>query len=148
MWNANVIGKWILQEEGGYVDNPADAGGETKYGIAKAYHPNVDIKNLTLDEALAIYKQQYWNVFDLDNMPLFIAIAIFDTAVNMGGNYTAKMMDKYGKLLSNPTNFLCAVMAQRLQDYSTFRDWDTFGKGWVNRIVHLMQLISALPKST
>ncbi len=148
MWNANVIGKWILQAEGGYVNIPNDPGGETKYGIAKASHPNVDIKNLTLDEALAIYKQQYWNPFDLDNMPLYIAIAIFDTAVNMGGNYTAKMMDKYGKLLSNPTNFLCAIMAQRLQDYAMFRNWNTFGKGWVNRIAHLMQLIAALPKNS
>ena len=35
---------WILQTEGGYVNDPADPGGETKYGISKKAYPTVDIK--------------------------------------------------------------------------------------------------------
>jgi Glycosyl hydrolase 108/N-acetylmuramoyl-L-alanine amidase len=46
--------------EGGYVNNPADPGGETKFGICKRYHPDVDIKNLSREGAMAIYAREYW----------------------------------------------------------------------------------------
>ena len=36
----------VLEHEGGYVNDPDDAGGETKYGIAKRWYPDVDIKIL------------------------------------------------------------------------------------------------------
>lgn len=38
-----------------------DAGGVTKFGIAKAGHPDVDIPSLTLEQAVAIYKNDYWD---------------------------------------------------------------------------------------
>ena len=41
----------VLEHEGGYVNDPDDAGGETKYGIAKRWYPDVDIKNLTKEQA-------------------------------------------------------------------------------------------------
>ena len=41
----------VLEHEGGYVNDPDDAGGETKYGIAKRWYPSVDIKNLTKEQA-------------------------------------------------------------------------------------------------
>ena len=50
----------ILKNEGGYVNNPSDPGGETKYGIAKADYPSVDIANLTIEEATAIYLRDFW----------------------------------------------------------------------------------------
>lgn len=50
----------VLKHEGGYVNNPNDPGGETKYGISKAQYPNVDIKNLSLDAAKRIYYEDYW----------------------------------------------------------------------------------------
>ena len=37
----------VLEHEGGYVNDPYDKGGETKFGIAKRWYPDVDIKNLT-----------------------------------------------------------------------------------------------------
>ena len=47
----NEIIEVVLEHEGGYVNDPDDAGGETKYGIAKRWYPNVDIKNLTKEVA-------------------------------------------------------------------------------------------------
>lgn len=44
-----------IEFEGGYVNNPSDIGGETKFGISKKFHPDVDIKNLTKDDAVRIY---------------------------------------------------------------------------------------------
>ena len=41
----------VLEHEGGYVNDPKDLGGETKYGITKRFYPDVDIKNLTKEDA-------------------------------------------------------------------------------------------------
>ena len=49
-----------LQHEGGYVNDPADPGGETRYGISKRAFPQVDVKTLTLQQAKALYKVFYW----------------------------------------------------------------------------------------
>lgn len=70
--------------EGGYVNDPNDPGGETKYGISKRSYPEVDIKNLTLAEAKVIYRKDFWNKLKLDKVDnIQIAGEIFDTAVNM-----------------------------------------------------------------
>ena len=45
----------VIEHEGGYVNDPDDPGGETKYGIAKKSNPDVDIANLTIEEAKKIY---------------------------------------------------------------------------------------------
>ena len=41
----------VLEHEGGYVNDPADAGGETRYGISKRAYPDENIKELTVDRA-------------------------------------------------------------------------------------------------
>ena len=43
----NKIIEVVIKHEGGYVNDPNDLGGETKYGITKRFYPDVDIKNLT-----------------------------------------------------------------------------------------------------
>jgi lysozyme family protein len=71
--------------EGGWVNDPNDAGGETKYGIAKAQYPNLDIKNLTEYEAVAIYHRDYWMRMRLDEVRHnAVALEMFDTGVNLG----------------------------------------------------------------
>lgn len=73
---------FVLRQEGGYVANPADPGGETHYGISKRAYPDLDIAALTPDGAKAIYYRDYWPVAAALPMPL--ALVVFDTAVNMG----------------------------------------------------------------
>ena len=41
----------VLEHEGGYVNDPHDRGGETKYGISKRAHNDVNIKTLTVENA-------------------------------------------------------------------------------------------------
>ena len=74
--------------EGVYSNNPEDPGGETKYGVSKRYHPDEDIKNLTLDRAKAIYLTGYWNPNGCNDAPFPMDICLFDSAVNpqRGGN--------------------------------------------------------------
>lgn len=53
----------LLVVEGGYVNDPNDPGGETKYGISKRSYPHVDIKNLTKDDAKKIFVENYFNPY-------------------------------------------------------------------------------------
>ena len=50
----------VLHHEGGYVHDPKDLGGETNFGIAGRFYPDVDIKNLTKSDAINIYYNEYW----------------------------------------------------------------------------------------
>lgn len=76
----------------GYVNDPADAGGETKFGIAKNSNPTVNIKTLTWEQAKAIYKSKYWDPLQLDKLPPKVATLIFDCSVNHGPKQAAKFL--------------------------------------------------------
>ena len=46
----------LLDLEGGYVCDPDDPGGKTNHGITKRSYPDIDIKALTRDDAIRIYR--------------------------------------------------------------------------------------------
>lgn len=68
--------------EGGYSNDPRDPGGETKFGICKKYHPGLDIKNLTIEQAKDIYYKEYWLPAGCNNVPFPMDICLFDSQVN------------------------------------------------------------------
>lgn len=72
---------FVLAEEGGYVNHPADPGGETNFGISKRKFPELDIKSLTRAQAAAIYQQHYWDAFRCFDLPPGLDFAMFDAAV-------------------------------------------------------------------
>ena len=74
----------VLIDEGGYVNDPADPGGETKYGISKRSYPNEDIKNLTRDHAIDLYYRDYWMGPGIDSEPADLRAKIFNMGVLMG----------------------------------------------------------------
>ncbi len=84
----------ILEAEGGYVHDPRDPGGETKYGISKRSFPDVDIKNLTVDQAATIYENFFWTPLHLSLFPPELAAVVFDTAVNMGKHHAITILQK------------------------------------------------------
>ena len=89
-----AIGR-TLEHEGGYVNDPTDAGGETKYGISKRAYPDVDIAALTIEDAKAIYKRDYWDKVKGDDINSQMnAFSIFDCAVNMGISRASKLAQK------------------------------------------------------
>lgn len=83
---------FVLKEEGGYTVDPNDHGGETNFGISKRRYPNLDIKNLTREAAVALYQKDFWNVCRCDDLPAPLAIAVFDAAVNQGEGGAGKML--------------------------------------------------------
>src|SRR5690606_26823429 len=60
-------------------------GGETKYGISKRSYPHLDIRNLTREQAIEIYRSDWWERYGYDRIKsLDVATKVFDLAVNMG----------------------------------------------------------------
>jgi lysozyme family protein len=81
----------LLKIEGGYVNNPADRGGPTMFGIAqataRAHGYSGQMANLPLATAAAIYKSDYWTTPHLDLVGAIaapIGAEMFDTGVNCG----------------------------------------------------------------
>ena len=73
--------EWILKIEGGYVDDPTDRGGETKYGISANAYPGVDIANLTIEEATELYRVDYWDAYRCGELNPVPGILLFDAVV-------------------------------------------------------------------
>lgn len=76
----------------GYVNIPQDAGGETKFGVALNANPGLNIKTLTLSEAMVVYEKKYWNTISCEQMPLAISLWLFDCGVNHGTRRAAKFL--------------------------------------------------------
>ncbi len=72
--------------DGGYTNDPDDPGGETKWGISKKSYPNVDIKNLTYTDAYLIYQKDFWLPIRGDDLPLPVALVMFEQGVNQYGS--------------------------------------------------------------
>jgi len=75
---------FVLAWEGGYVDDPKDAGGWTHWGISQGAYPGLDIPNLTREEAVVLYRQDYWERIGADSLPPKLALIAFNAAVNCG----------------------------------------------------------------
>ena len=139
----------LISHEGGYVCDPRDPGGETKFGISKRAYPNVDIKALTLEQAKSIYKSDYWDRSQCDSLPPVVAFQVFDTAVNSGIGQSIRFLQRavgvaddgqVGPLTINAVKRLDAETivvrfnGQRLDFMTKLSTWDVYGKGWVRRI--------------
>ena len=94
MKNFNEIIEQVLEHEGGYVNDPKDLGGETKYGITKRFYPDVDIKNLTVEQAKEIYKKDYWDRNRVESLPQNLSHIYFDMCVNMGKRTAVKVLQR------------------------------------------------------
>lgn len=89
-WPAAI--KFVLAYEGGYVNDPVDPGGETNFGISKKAYPVLDIKALTVEDATAIYRRDYWDAIHGDELPGPLSIAVFDCAVNQGAGKARRLL--------------------------------------------------------
>ena len=87
----------ILDDEGGYVNNPDDPGGETKFGISKRSYPDLDIRSLTREDAVAIYFRDWWEKFGYDGVAKWqpaVAGKLLDLAVNIGQSHAVKCLQR------------------------------------------------------
>lgn len=139
----------ILKWEAGYVNDPRDPGGETRFGISKRAYPELDILNLTEQQAIAIYRKDYWDACKCDQLPYPVALVVFDTAVNMGVASAIKMLQTalnvrvdgiigsatIGKVeIMDPAALVSIYCSLRLQRYVCLDGWSRYGSGWARRV--------------
>lgn len=78
----------------GYVNDPDDTGGETKFGVAKSANPELNIATLTYAQAKEIYKRNYWVKCRCGELTEKLATHVFDAAVNHGTTTAIKMLQR------------------------------------------------------
>jgi len=140
----------VLINEGGYVNDPKDPGGETNFGICKRSYPNIDIKNLTVEQATDIYRRDYWDKCLCDGLPVCIQGLVFDTAVNQGTRTAIVLLQKILKIkedgIIGPQTISIAfshASQKMVRDYTVARilryiktdNFDLYGSNWVTRAV-------------
>jgi lysozyme family protein len=96
----------IMQVEGGYVNHPDDPGGKTNFGITELTARNLgyedNMEDLTIDIAKELYYIHYWkNQRYNEILNRYIAIEMFDQAVNMGADRANRNLQKSYNLLSS-----------------------------------------------
>lgn len=98
--NFNLALEKTLKWEGGYVNDPQDPGGETRYGISKRSYPHLDIKNITLQQARDIYWHDFWKKPLFNEVRNFgLVCKLFDLGVNMGAQRAVRMLQDAANLL-------------------------------------------------
>lgn len=139
----------VLSHEGGYVNDPRDPGGETKWGISKRSYPQLDIKGLTRDDAKAIYEREFWQRVQGDKLPRPFAFQALDAAVNHGIGNAVRWMQRAAGVADDghigpatlaavaraePADLVLNFNAERLEFYARLQTFDTFGRGWTRRV--------------
>ena len=157
----------ILEFEGSeYTNDPDDAGGPTKWGVSLVYNKDVipdkdgdgnitaaDVKKLTKDDAIAIFKKRYWDASVCDKLPLPVAFEYVDMVVNPGPGAAPKLLqqalNKLGNKLdvdgkvgpltlkavaaADQAKLIQALAQERKAYYETRPKFWKYGKGWTIR---------------
>jgi lysozyme family protein len=156
----------VLEDEGGFTNNPKDPGNwtggrvgngkllGTKFGIAANTYPNVDIPNLTREQAKAIYRRDWWDKLRLDRMPPMVAAMLLSVAINTGigrasrwlqAAVGAKVDGQVGPATigavqaTDPNDIGFLFLAEYLDFLNDLTTWQTFGRGWAQRVVGLLR---------
>ncbi|AWD90282.1 putative glycosyl hydrolase [Dickeya phage Amaethon] len=156
--------------EGGFTADPKDRGNwtsgtigqgtlkGTKYGISAMIYPTLDIANITLQDAKAIYKRDYWDKAALDTFPAIIADDLFDFGVNAGFKTAFKCLQRAVGVKddgivgpatmaainvarnSGAEDFVLYTKfcAERIKYYTSLSTFSVYGRGWMNRVATCM----------
>lgn len=142
----------ILKQEGGYVNDPKDPGGETIYGITRRDHPDAWASGRpTVEQAKSIYHQHYWLPVKGDDLPWPLCVYVLDSAVNQGVEPAIRMLqrtlDTVQDGIIGPATLrlaaksrpwhLARFMSYRALRYTGTRNFDRFGEGWFIRLFDL-----------
>lgn len=130
--------KFVLDHEGLYSNDSKDPGGETKWGISKRYHPDLDIKNLTPEEATKIYYDEYWVPAGCATMAYPLCTVVFDTCVNMGVKTALTYQKKAG---GNTDDYIAARRNGYIERVKKDPVKQRFLAGWLNRLSDLSKYI-------
>jgi len=116
MQTVNQIAHAIVAREGGYVNDPDDPGGATKYGVTIGTMRHLgldlnhdgritlsDVKLLTVDHAVDIFEREYFTRPNINLLPEPLQATVFDMQVNAGNNAGRILqgtLNKFGERLT------------------------------------------------
>ena len=151
-----------MGHEGGYSNDPVDAGGETYKGITKRFEPDwegwVIIDSLRnnpnfpkcLDEneelqekVMEVYKRKYWDIFwgdKFDNQD--IANEMFDTGVNMGTTRAIKYLQKSLNLLNRDQKNYSDISEDGVIGNNTLNTLNNFLNKFKKDVKYLLKLMN------
>ena len=141
----------ILGEEGGIENHRKDPGGLTNYGISQRSYPTLNIAALTLDDAKAIYRRDYWNPIRGDELPSGLDLTLFDSAINQGPVTAIQLLQHALQIKADgrlgPITLAASFKAmpdllddfdaERALRYEFNRNEETFGRGWYRRLLRI-----------
>jgi len=146
--------RFLIFWEKEYVKNVGDGAGETIFGFAEKYNPELvkQLKELYFsgkkNEAEVIAKTQakklYWDALSCDLLPSKLDVVIADTCFNQGVSIGKKVLQEtaqdsliaFGKELAEKYAWILAII-KRSDYYDDLKAYDKFGRGWNKRIISL-----------
>lgn len=146
---------YVFKDEGGYVNDFMDKGGETNRGISKRAYPDEDIKGMTIGRAQYLYKRDYWDAGRCEFLPKEIRYIYFDTCINMGRRTAVKILQHAAKIkddgifgvqtLSESKKVTLKEYAiERIKKYEDIIEANPsqikFRKGWLARVERIVSL--------
>ena len=149
MSNFTKLIERILGHEGGYVNDPADPGGETNWGISKRSYPTLNIKSLTRLDAINIYHRDFWLSLKADRFHDGVAYQLLDSAVNSGIGQTIRFLQRAVGVaddgVAGPVTIaatekfsegqtIMLFIAERISFMTKLKNWPNHGKGWMVRM--------------
>lgn len=140
----------LIGLEGGYVNDPRDPGGETKFGISRRSYPDEDIAGLTLERAKALARRDFWAPCSCDEWPAPVAAAVFDLAYNAGPRIAIRCLQsavaevtdgvigpatRAAVAAADPILIAVKVNVAGLEYRTNLAGWATYGRGWTRRVI-------------
>ena len=153
----------VLVYEGGYSNTAGDPGGPTMKGITQATYNSwrarlglqaVPVRTIPDKDVATIYKQDYWDRIEADDLPPGVDFCMFDAAVNSGVGGATKWAQavsgtnvdgdwgpktKAAVLGTDPEDFITQFCSHRLGTLQRLSTWSKFGKGWAARIANVQK---------
>lgn len=155
---------FVLEHEGGFVDDPEDAGGVTNLGISLRFLKGVmpfatadAIRDMARETAVQIYRDHFWDTCRCYALPAGLDLAVFDCAVNQGPLAARRLLqralavedDGYigpitlkAVLDADPGEILTDFLVRRAKRYAMTGKAEIYGRGWFRRLfdVHRVSL--------
>jgi lysozyme family protein len=143
----------ILAYERGYVSNPQDPGGATNFGISQRSYPQLNISTITRDQAIDLYKRDFWDKEQTDKLPDSLKLVFFDSCVNQGAPFSVISIQR---IVGSPIDGIIgestlnkiqgfdvdelfySFCKYRLERYIQDKDYATFGVGWIRRLFDII----------
>lgn len=152
--------KAVLVHEGGKVDHPKDPGGRTNQGVIQRVYDGYrkrqgkkpqDVYLMTNQERDDIYRRQYWDAVQGDELPAGVDYVVFDGAVNSGPSQSIKWLQRALRMNvvdgvlgqatlaaanahPDPDMLVADICKRRMAFLQALKTWGTFGKGWTRRV--------------